>query len=202
MKHLKSLIAIAVGLAPALASADNLKFRCGAPHFIRIAGLATPESGGVAPTELRLTVITFSNADLQNAATIERMTWRDADGVVRHDSGPKIRVPHPFTLGRDITRVPPGGSYNTSTTSLGSPPWFLNHPSFAPPPSELEGLFVTNGSLTVEVSTRGPARLFTVYARETDRALVFDQMNNRISMGEERTSQSTSCVRISDRDDD
>ena len=196
MNHLNSLIVVALGMAPALAAADTVTFRCHAPHYVRYTG---PVTGGapLPPAELRLTVITFSNADLEHSAVIERMTWRDADGVVRHDSGPKIGVPHPLTLGRDITKVPPGGAFNTSTTSLGSPPWFLSHPSFAVGLPPLESLFVTNGTLTVEIFTRGNPRLVMVHARETSRGLTPDQLG----MTDERSSQSTKCFRIRDRDD-
>lgn len=202
MNHLKSLLVAAVAMGPTLAAADTLVFRCHAPHLVRFAGPATPDPGGIAPTELRFTVFTFDNADPQNEAVIERMTWRDADGVVRHDSGPKIGVPHPLSLGRDITTVPPGGSFSTSTNTLGSPPWFANHPSFAPSPPSAEGVFLTSGSLTVEVYKRGRPGLFVVHAKEADRGRVVDPVTGVATLTDERSSQVGTCFPIPDRERD
>jgi len=197
MKHLKSLIVIALGMAPALAAAQTQVFRCSAPHNVRITGPAVPGTG--APTELRFTLVTFSNADPEHDAVIERLTWRDADGVVQHDSGPKIGVPHPPSVGgRDITTVPPGGSFVTSTNALG---WGPNHPPFAPQPPSGEGLFLTSGTLTVEVFKRGRPSLFVVRAKETTRERIVDPVSGIASLGEERSALSGNCVRIGDGND-
>jgi hypothetical protein len=197
MKHVNSLIAVALAIVPALAAAQTQVFRCSAPHSVRITGPDVPGVG--TPTELRFTLVTFSNADPEHEAVIERLTWRDADGVVRHDSGPKIGVPHPpSTGGRDITTVPPGGSFITSTNALG---WGPNHPPFAPQPPAGEGLFLTSGTMTVEVFKRGRPRLFVVEAKETARARIIDPVSGIASLGEERSAVSGNCVRIGDGDD-
>ena len=197
MKYLKGLIVIALAIAPTLAAAQTQVFRCSAPHNVRITGPTVPGIG--APTELRFTLVTFSNADSEHEAVIERLTWRDADGVVRHDSGPKIGVPHPPTVGnRDITTVPPGGSVVTSTNALG---WGPNHPPFAPQPPSGEGLFLTSGTMTVEVFKRGRPSLFVVRAKETVRERIVDPISGMASLGEERSALSGNCVRIGDGDD-
>lgn len=203
MNHLKSLLVVALAVTPTLAAAESQTFRCNAPHFVRITGPTTPDPGGIGPTETHFTVVTFNNADLEHEAIIERLTWRDADGVVRHDSGPKIGIPHPPSVGgRDITTVPPGGSFATSTNALGgSPPWGPNHPFFAPPPPSGEGLFLASGTLTVEVFKRGGPRLFVVHAKETARARTVNPVTGIAALAEERSSQSGTCFRIPDRDD-
>lgn len=199
MNHLKSLFVVALVVSPALAAAETQTFRCNAPHFVRITGPAIPDPGGTAPTETHFTVVTFNNADLEHEAIIERLTWRDADGVVRHDSGPKIGIPHPPTVGgRDITTVPPGGSIATSTNALG---WGPNHPPFAPPPPSGEGLFLASGTMTVEVFKRGRPKLFVVHAKETARTRTVDPTTGIAALAEERSSQKGTCFRIPDRDD-
>ena len=126
--------------------------RCYVAHFVRAGG-----------SEMRFTVLTFNNGDLHNAAVIQRLTFRDADGNVLHDSGPKIGVPHPLTRApippRDITTVPPGGSYGFSTSDL----WGFN----TIPGYEAKGLEAI--TVQVEVSKEGKRSLFAVHSREIAR---------------------------------
>jgi hypothetical protein len=198
MRPSKSLIVASLLLLPSLAIAETQVFRCHAPHFVRNAGPAGPDPGGMGPTELRFTVIYFDNRDLEHPAVIERLTVRDARGVVRHDSGPKTSTPHPLVLGQDITTVPPGATFGFGTTSL----WGFNHPPFAAPSTSGLGLFLADGlSMTVEVSKAGKPRLLLVHGRQSDRARITDPPTVPVSLGEERSSQMTRCARIRDRDD-
>jgi hypothetical protein len=193
MTPLKSLIVAGVLLLPAVAIADTTIFRCHAPHQVRALG---PSGGATTPpTELRITVFFFTNGDLEHAAVIRRLTWRDAFGVVRHDSGPNspTATPHPLVFGVNITTVPPGGTFVFATTTL----WGLNDPPFVPPTPA--GTFLSNGSMTVEVSSENP-RLFVVHARETVRQRITDPVTAPVSFGEERSSQLARCFRIRDRD--
>lgn len=84
---------------------------CGGVHFIRAAG-----------TEARSTVISLRNLNLLTAATVERITVRDAHGQVVHDSGPVAGTLHPantdFSTPLDITVVPPGASYYLATSHI------------------------------------------------------------------------------------
>jgi len=197
MTPLRNLIVAGLLLSPALAIADTIVFRCHAPHQVRELG---PSGGATTPpTELRFTVFSFTNGDLEHAAVIGRLTWRDAFGVVRHDSGPNspTATPHPLVFGLNITTVPPGGAFTFATTTL----WGLAHPPFAPPPASGLGILLPAGSMTVEVSSERPRR-FLVHARETVRQRITDPVTAPVSFGEERSSQTARCFRIRDRDDD
>lgn len=102
---LASLTALA--LAPILASAATQTFQCGMNHYIRAGG-----------SEIVTGTITVRNTDLTHTATIQRLTIRDGNGNVLHDSGPLTPLPLPLNtdfpntapLGKDITHVPPGGA--------------------------------------------------------------------------------------------
>ena len=197
MTQLKSLCVAGVLLLPALAFAETHTYRCHAPHVVRATGPAVPDPvTGVAPTELRFTVVFFSNGDLEHRAVIKRITWRDAFGAVRHDSGPNspTAAPHPLVLGQDITNVPPGGNFAFATTTL----WGLNDAPFVTPTPA--GTFLSTGTMTVEVASPNP-RLVRVHARDTVRHRNFpDPSMPSVSFGEERASQAARCFRIRDRD--
>lgn len=118
--------------------------RCYVAHFVRQHG-----------SEVRFTVFTFSNGDLQNHAVIDRITVRSAIGQVLHDSGPKAGVPHPLARGpvppRDITTVPPGSTSALSTSDI----WGFNPiPGF-----ENAGLEIM--SVHVEVAKAGKPSLLS-----------------------------------------
>jgi hypothetical protein len=150
--------------------------RCYAAHFVR--------SGG---SEMRFTVFTFSNGDTQNPATIERITFRGPHGNVLSDTGPKVGVPHPLAGApvppRDITIVPPGGSYFLATSDL----WGFN------PIPEVPGTDII--SVQVEVSKAGKRSLFQVSARESARDRIQTGPTN-FATGAERAANSAPCFAV------
>ncbi len=96
-------------LVPTAAWAGTKKVACIAPHY-----LATPG-------HIRWTALVFSNSDLVNPATIERITVRNINGVVLSDTGPASPdlLDHPLGPGgTDITVVPPGGARTATTVTL------------------------------------------------------------------------------------
>lgn len=194
MKSLSNAIVAGALLFPALAVAATQTTRCYAGHFVRATGPAIPDPGGVAPTELRSTVVFFNNGNLEHSAVVERLTVRSSTGVVLHDSGPKIGVPHPPNLGVDITTIPPGGTFGFGTATLfgtGNPPGG---------PAAGSGM-----SITVEMTTPGRPRLVVVHARENSRQLVSTgdpAMPGPLMQGPERSANASRCFRIRDRDDD
>ena len=204
MKHLKSLVVVALAMAPTLATADTLIFRCYAAHFVRATGPAIPNPGGIAPTELRSTVIFLNNGDLQYRASVERVTVRDGDGTVVFDSGPKTPNPYPPTLslGKDLTNIPPGATFSLGTVNLwgfGDPPFVLGIPNY------VDRLALTGGlSITVEVFKRGIARNFVVHGRENTRQIVNSDPSMpgaQVFLGPESAANMVRCFRIRDRDD-
>ena len=72
--------------------------------------------------QIRWAFFGFSNHDLENPATIERITFRDRNGVVLYDQGPNVNVedevgaPAFGTLG--VTPVPPGRLRGVNTVNL------------------------------------------------------------------------------------
>jgi len=128
---------------PALADVPNARVVCGAFHFIR-PGL-----------EIGTTSINFRNADLENEATIERLTIRDSAGDVVWDSGPATGVPHPLNTDyvppRNFTTIPPGASYYIATNHM----WDNN----VLPAGNQEGQSLT---AVVEYSKRGDPDLLFV----------------------------------------
>lgn len=184
MKWLKRLSIVGLLLIPALAAAKSEVTRCSAAHFLRANG-----------TEMQFTVLAFNNGDLVNPAVIERITIRDFDGSVIHDSGPDVGVPHPFSIAfpppLDITNVPSGAIYTLSTTDI----WGLS-------PVPGGGGNLRNGttlSVTVKVSKNGKRDLFTVHGRHLAR----DRNINAgvASLGAERSANGLNCVRVSDAED-
>jgi hypothetical protein len=149
--------------------------RCYAAHFIR--------SGN----EMRFTIFTFNNGDLQNPATLERITFRDPHGAVLSDTGPKVGRPHPLAMAqfppRDITVVPPGGTYALSTSDL----W-----AFGPIP-QVPGTDLI--SVQVEVSKAGKRSLFLVSAREVARDRIQTGPTS-FTVGAERAANSAPCFPV------
>lgn len=203
MTPLKNLIVAGLALLPSLAIAETQIIRCHASHVVRFS--APPAGPGIPqPSELRLTVLFFSNGDLEHPAVIERLTVRNAFGAVLHDSGPKIGIPHPLNnvdgpvppAAKDITTVPPGGSFAIATTHTGTPAWGIG-------PIPGETTFSASGlSMTVEVSKRGKPRLFAVSGRETTRERVFNPVTNTLFLGGDISSNAIRCFRVRDGDDD
>jgi hypothetical protein len=149
---------------------------CGAVHFIRAAG-----------TEFRNSLINLRNLDLENPATVERITIRNAFGDVVHDSGPATSQPHPlntdFAGGLNITTVPPGASYYLGTNHI----W---------PLGEIPGVGMAetgqNLAVTVQFSKDGKADLFQVSAVSRTR--------ERFGTGAERARDGSSCTEVKARD--
>lgn len=147
------LVPVASLLAATPAWAATQVVRCDIAHHVRAGG-----------TEIRSAALIFSNGDLTNPLTIERITIRDAFGEVVHDSGPEIDVAHPlntdFTPPLDVTVVPPGATFYLKTTTL----WGNN-----PVP-------VVNGnergqsmSVTVTASKEGDPKLYRTHVRPRSR---------------------------------
>jgi hypothetical protein len=107
INRLALLPLMALGAIPLAATAVTQVFHCGMNHYVR--------SGG---TELVSSSIGVRNADLTHPATILRLTIRDGEGNVIHDSGPATANPLPlntdfastYPSGKNITIVPPGGA--------------------------------------------------------------------------------------------
>ena len=87
-------------LIPTAAWADTNITSCKGTHGI------TPG----AQAQMRFTVFQFINFDLENPATIERVTFRNFDGEIIYDQGPNVEVPvgAPAFDDLNVTPVPPG----------------------------------------------------------------------------------------------
>ena len=184
MKALKVLVLVAPLLLPAAAFADTETTRCYASHLVR----------GVSGDELLFTVIYFNNGDLEHPAVIERLTIRDDEGGVIHDSGPKTPTPHPLATGvvppQDITTVPPGGVFPFSTTDI----WGLNSiPLY-------QGRGNRSLSVTVEVSKAGNPKLFMVHTRAIARQRFF-LPTPPFGLGAERAISDTACFSVRNQRD-
>jgi hypothetical protein len=191
MKWLKRLSIVGLLLIPALAAAKSEVIRCSASHFVRQAGL-----------EIQFSIVAFNNGDLVNPATIERITVRDFDGSVIHDSGPEVGVPHPLSSGffplLDITQVPPGAIYTLATSDI----WGFNSiPSVILPPP---GAILRTGtalSVTVKFSKNGKRDLFDVQGRRVARDRFINAGTGVASAGAERSSSGLNCFPVRDAED-
>jgi hypothetical protein len=142
---------------------------CGGVHFIRAAG-----------AEARSTVISLRNLNLVTAATVERITVRNAYGQIVHDSGPAAGTLHPantdFSPALDITVVPPGASYYLATSHI----WPSGE---LPDPQTGQNLAVS-----VQFSTVDNPALFVVEANSRTRETE--------SPRAERARDSNQCTRL------
>ena len=143
-----------------------------------------PSGAGLAGSR-----ISFHNADLQNAVTISRMTFRNFFGVVVHDSGPAVGVPHPlntdFTPFVDITFVPPGANYYVRTNHI----WGNN-----PLPAEAGGNQAGQSmSVTIKASVQGDKDLFRVVGSPRIRERLVDGTE-----GAEHTRGTSLCFKLDD----
>ena len=165
-------------LLPTVASARTQEVRCGISHHTRAGG-----------TELRSTAIIFENGDLENTATIERLTIRGPFGEVIHDSGPAAGIDHPlnqdFTPPLDITRVPPGGAFYLRTNEL----WGRGNP---PGGSQIGSLM----SVTVQASKEGDPKLLQIRVRQRSRDRFFDPDGSGPFEGRELSSNAGACFPV------
>ena len=151
---------------PTAAWAGTKKAECIAPHYI------------VNDRQLRWTALVFSNSDLVNPTTIERITVRNIFGDVFSDTGPATPDPHPSGPGgTDISVVPPGGARVFTTLSVFGP----NNLSTG----RHTGIPTT---IVVEWSKEGdPARLFL-------RTVAFTAVNER--NGDRQTANFNPCFEL------
>ena len=189
MQRVFLLFLVGLFLVPVAADAATGKFMCPFAHFIRFGG-----------TETREAIYIFLNGSEKDPVTIERLTIRNAFGVVVHDSGPATPDPHPpntsFVPPGDITVIAPlGGDFIKTTTIWGRNP--IPDPSGNP--DNQQGF---SGSAVVEFSTAGKAAVksFRVMVNRRIRERFTDPDGNFLGEGEERVSTRTYCFRI-DRDD-
>lgn len=147
---------------------------CGGVHFVRAAG-----------TEARSTVINLRNLNLVTEATVERITVRNTNGQVVHDSGPAAGTQHPantdFSSPLDITHVPPGASYYLATTHL----WQSDQLPLDPQMGQSLGI-------TVQFSTVDNPALFVVEANSRTRDTAAPRA--------ERARDSSVCTRLKQED--
>jgi len=85
----------------AWAQVKTTKVNCKGTH-------GTPNQGA----QIRFTAFQFINFDLENPATIERITFRNFDGEIIYDQGPNVDFPvgAPTLDALNVTPVPPGGA--------------------------------------------------------------------------------------------
>ncbi len=189
------MLMLALLSIPTASWAGTVRMRCPLSHFQRSLR-----------TEMRSAAIGFNNGDPVNAATIERLTIYDFFGIVVHDSGPAIGVPHPLNRdvrtsgapdGWDITTVPPNANYYIRTNHI----WGNN-----PIPDQSDGISGNRRgqfmSVIVEFSKRGKRRLFVLTTR--DRARELEELNPGpppvFRERAERSSTPKTCFRVPRRD--
>lgn len=179
MKRIAAVAFAALAAVPLSAFARNEALTCAGVHFVRAGG-----------TEMRSTVVGFRNADLENAATIQRLTIRNFFGQVVHDSGPATGTPLPlngaFPGGFDVTVVPPGASYFLATSDI----WGLN-----PIPGTGGNNQGFNLAITVEFSKAGKGELLMVGTRPRSRER-FVSPEGVASEGRELATNTGNCVGV------
>ena len=174
MKRFAALAFVSLAAVPSYSLAGVQAVSCPGTHFVRDGG-----------REMRSTVIGLRNTDLENPATIERLTIRNAFGQIVHDSGPATVTPHPinfsFPDGLDITVVPPGASYFLATSNI----WGLN----SIPGGDAQGFTM---SITVESSKEGKPDLLKVGTRLRSR----ERFDAPLREGAERSSNTGTCAEV------
>jgi len=178
MKRIAALAFLGLAAIPSLCLAGGSAVACPGAHFVRVGG-----------TEMRSAVISFRNMDLENAATIERITVRNVSGQVVHDSGPATGTPHPpnnsFPGGLDITVVPPGGGYFLATSDI----WgFDSIPGVG---GNSQGFIL---SIAVESSKEGRPDLLKVGTRLRSRDRFVTPTG--FAEGAERSSNTGTCAEV------
>lgn len=109
MKRIVVILIAGLLLAPTAAWAGTGKVSCVSIHIF-------PNNAA----QIRSAFFGFSNHDLENPATIERITFRDRNGVVLYDQGPNAAFPvgTPSFGALNVTPVPPGGARGVGTITL------------------------------------------------------------------------------------
>ncbi len=179
MQRLFLLFLVGLFLVPVAADAATGKFMCPTAHFVRFGA-----------TELRETTYAFLNGSVIDTVTIERLTIRNAFGVVVHDSGPAIGVPHPlnddFSPPEDFTVIAPRRGFYIKTKNI----WGL----FSIPGGNEQGFF---GSAVVEFSaaTQAAVKSFRVIAMRRIRQRL-PKPDGGVRQGEERVATRVYCFSI------
>ena len=184
MKRIVVLLIGGLFLASPAAWADKetRKVSCVSTHFF-------PNNGA----QVRWVFLGFTNHDLDNEATIERITFRKgSNGVVLYDQGPNavfpvIDPPAPTFAALNVTPVPPGEARGFSTITIFG---------LDTPPNPPGGLFAE-----VEWSKEGDENLFLVrsVAFTSDRIPLPDE---GLRTGNFVTGNRAPCVVVGDGDDD
>lgn len=170
----------ALALSAGAAQAATQTFACGMYHFVRNQN-----------TEMITSAFTVRNHDAKFPATLMRVTIRNIDGQIVHDSGPAIGIPHPLSFefpnahpnGRDTALVPPLGTTYLRTNQI----W-----GNAPLPSEVGGAEM--GQLMtawIVVSKAGPPHALAVTASQRVRTLSATPTGGRET--DTRDSTATEC---------
>jgi len=182
MNRLILLLLVSLVFVPTADAARTTKVNCGSIHALRNSDAETFTAS-----------VVVRNVDLENAVTIERLTFRNFFGDVVHDSGPAIGVPHPpnadFTPPQDITVVPPGASYYLSTNHI-----WGNNPIPGPAGNTQGGSM----SVLVELSKAGDRDLVVVSSplRDRQRFLIFTPTGPIAVQGAELSRDRSPCVEV------
>jgi hypothetical protein len=176
MKHIVAVAFASLAVLPLSSYARVTTTHCPFSHFQRLGG-----------TEIRTSTLGFRNIDLANAATIERITIRNAFGQIVHESGPATGIPHPLSGafgGLDITVIPPGATLFLLSNDL----WGLeNVPGTAGP---AQGFSM---SVRVQVRKEGKADLLVVGSRQRSRDRIIGPTGIP-SEGAERSTNIVHCA--------
>ena len=162
-------------LVPTAAWATTNKTSCKGTH------------GTTPGAQMRFTAFQFINFDLDNPATIKRITFRNFDGVIIYDQGPNADFPvgAPAFDALNVTPVPPGGARGVSTLRV-----FGFDP--LPPPT-----FVL---AEVEWSKEGDEDLFVVFSAQVTAERI--PTNGNFTLGNFMTLDNPPCVEVEIDDDD
>ena len=195
------MLMVALLSIPTATWAGTVRMRCPVSHFKRAGG-----------EEMRSASIRFNNGDPVNAATIERLTIYDFFGIVVHDSGPAIGIPHPLNTdirtadaldGWDITTVPPNANYYIRTNHMRTNGTIWDNDSIPDLGDGKDrndrGSFM---SVVVEFSKRGKRDIFVVSTRPRSRqreVLITDSGPVFLERAE-RSSDTGTCFRLRGRD--
>ena len=178
MKHFGAVAFASLAVLPLSSLAGVNTTHCPFSHFQRVGG-----------TEIRTSTLGFRNADLANAATIERITMRNAFGQIVQDSSPATGTPHPPSGpfgGVDVTVIPPGANLFLVSNDL----WGLENVPGAAGPAQGFSM-----SVRVQVRKEGKADLLVVSSRQRTRDRVIGP-SGIPSEGAERATNIVHCAPV------